>query len=73
MQADPSLFICKLPNQLQWLVVDEQETFCWVFYSKIQQRLKCRHIHPNTTGWYFFNIVLEGDGKINDEVFWLFF
>lgn len=48
---DPDLFIYKLPDQLQWLVVDALGSFCWVFYSRGQRRLKCRHHHPNTPGW----------------------
>jgi len=45
-------FVYKVPAQLQWLVVDTRKSVvrCWVFYSRIQKRLKCRTHHPNSPG-----------------------
>lgn len=42
----------KVCNELQWLVCSEKSfgSFCWVYYSKIQQRFKCRSNHPNAPG-----------------------
>lgn len=44
--------VYKVPGQLQWLVKDalRENCFCWVFYSTIQHRLKCRTHHPNSPG-----------------------
>ena len=49
-ELDSSLHIYKVPKQLQWLVVEESNEFCWIFYSRSQQKLKCRVGHPNIPG-----------------------
>lgn len=41
--------VFKIPGHLQWLVV-EKHGYCWVFFSKYQQRFKCRCQHPNNPG-----------------------
>ncbi len=42
--------VFKIPGQLQWLVVEKHGVYCWVFFSKYQQRFKCRCQHPNNPG-----------------------
>lgn len=42
--------IYKIPGQLQWLVIDSSRNSCWVYFSKVQQRFKCRTQHPNNPG-----------------------
>lgn len=44
--------IYKIPGQLQWLVIDSSRNTCWVFFSKVQQRFKCRTQHPNNPGMF---------------------
>ncbi len=44
--------IFKIPGCLQWLVV-EKHGYCWVFFSRYQQRFKCRCQHPNNPGMLF--------------------
>lgn len=42
--------IYKIPEKLQWLVMDSNNNFCWVYFSKGQQRFKCHSKHPNSPG-----------------------
>ena len=53
-------YVFKIPGRLQWLVL-EKHGYCWVFFSKYQQRLKCRCQHPNNPGmmWATCSGVIE--------------
>ena len=42
--------VFKIPGQLQWLVVEKHGAYCWVFFSRYQQRFKCRCQHLNNPG-----------------------
>jgi len=50
--------VFKIPGRLLWLVVEKHE-YCWVFFSKYQQRFKCRCQHPNNPGILFFFFVVQ--------------
>jgi len=50
--GSPNVQIYKVPGQLQWLLenLKSNNKSCWIFYSRVQHRFKCKTQHPNSPG-----------------------